>query len=81
MPARRRSKRPACRRNPRSRAAAPPARELRPAAAQPPLYALPVLAATATAAAALAVRGREERPSVSPRAAAGRAAAERVYPQ
>lgn len=79
--ARRRSKRPAFRGNPRSRAATPPARDLRPVAAQPHLYALAVLAATATAAAALTVRGREERPSVPPSAAAGRAAAERVHAQ
>ena len=69
------------RKNPRSRAAAPLPRKLLPATAQPPLHALAVLAATATAAAAPAVRGREKRPLVPPGAAAGRAAAERVQPE
>ena len=67
--------------NPKSGAAAPLPRELLPAAAQAPLRALAVLAATATAAAAPAVRVREKRPPVSPGAAAGRAAAERVHPE
>jgi hypothetical protein len=69
------------RKNPKSGAAAPLPRELLPATAQPPLRALAVLAATATAAAAPAVRVREKRPPVSPGAAAGRAAAERVHPE
>ena len=69
------------RKNPRSRATAPLPRKLLPATAQPPLHALAVLAATATAAAAPAVRVREKRPRVSPGAAAGRAAAERVHPE